>query len=88
MVLEIAHQGDGDTLLSNAKDLAAMIRAMQQRIEIAKGQARDAESEVLELEDKVEELERNKENEPPQGLCHCCNADSEHPSSSRTTTIS
>ena len=76
MVLEIAHQGDGDTLLKNAKDLAATIRAMQQRIEIAEGRACDAESEVLELEDKVEELEK-KENEPPRSRRRRRNEDSD-----------
>jgi hypothetical protein len=81
MVLEAAGPGDGNILLDNAKDLAATLRLLKTRLDKsledarranecahrAADHAQDAENWANEVEDRLEELEKNKENEPPQG---------------------
>jgi hypothetical protein len=67
MVLEAAGPGDGQILLDNAKDLAATLRFLHQRLRASLMRADDAERRANEAEDRVEEIERNKENEPPRG---------------------
>jgi hypothetical protein len=67
MVLEAAGPGDGQILLDNAKDLAATLRFLHQRLRANLTRADEAETRAFAAERRVEELEANKENEPPRG---------------------
>jgi hypothetical protein len=67
MVLEVAGPGDGQILLDNAKDLASTLRILHRRLRDSMDKTEDAEKRATEAEDRLEEIERNKENEPPRG---------------------
>jgi hypothetical protein len=58
MVLEAAGKTDGDMLVKNAKDFAATIRQLKKWLD-------ETQDHALQAEDRLEELECNKENEPP-----------------------
>jgi hypothetical protein len=86
MVLEAAGPGDGQILLDNAKDLAATLHFLHQRLRANLTQADDAKRRAFEAENRLEELEKNKENEPPRG--HQCRRNSSSSSNdSDNTTI-
>ncbi len=63
MVLDSAN---ADLLAANAKDIAATIRRLQSRLEAETLRANDCENWAQECSDKLEAIERNKENEAPQ----------------------
>jgi hypothetical protein len=67
MVLEAAGPGDGQILLDNAKDLAATLCFLHQCLCANLLRADDTERRAFEAENRVEELKKNKENEPPRG---------------------
>jgi hypothetical protein len=58
MVLEAAGKTDGDMLVENAKDFAATIHHLKKWLD-------ETQDQALQAEDRLEELEHNKENEPP-----------------------
>jgi hypothetical protein len=65
MVLEAAGPGDGEILLDNAKDLAATLHHLKTCLD-------EAHNHAQHTEDQLEELQRNKENEPlacNHGVC-------------------
>jgi hypothetical protein len=67
MVLEAAGPGDSQILLDNAKDLTSTLRFLHQHLRASLLRADDTERRANEAEDRVEELEKNKENKPPRG---------------------
>jgi hypothetical protein len=74
MVLEAAGKTDGDMLVENAKDFAATICQLKKRLD-------ETQDRALQAEDRLEELERNKENEPP-----ACNHSTRRQCSNSTST--
>jgi hypothetical protein len=67
MVLEATGPGDGQILLDNAKDLATTLHFLHQRLRANLTRADEAETRAFAAENRIEELEANKENKPPQG---------------------
>jgi hypothetical protein len=58
MVLEAAGKTNGDMLVKNTKDFTATIHQLKKRLD-------KTQDRTLQAEDWLEELEGNKENEPP-----------------------
>jgi hypothetical protein len=58
MVLEAAGPSDGAILLNNAKDLAATIRALKERLDQALDRAHSAEDRAQDCEDRANEVIR------------------------------
>jgi hypothetical protein len=85
MVLKMAGPDDGQILLANAKDLASTLRTLHRRLRDLMDKTDSAEKRAIEAEDHLEEIERNKENEPPRGRRR--RRDSTNSSHSSTTNV-